>query len=111
MRLRIIVRSERTILFRNDDFYPLGNSFAWFSETELTGVHFTNPTNIVRIRWYGHIVKAMRSGQDKSRGNDRATAESPRRMLNITRDTGEFLSVLVRATSARRVLELETSNG
>jgi predicted O-methyltransferase YrrM len=32
-------------------------------------------------------------------------------MLNITRDTGEFLSVLVRATTARRVLELGTSNG
>ncbi|PYJ34889.1 MAG: methyltransferase [Verrucomicrobia bacterium] len=43
--------------------------------------------------------------------NDRATTERPRRMLNITRDTGEFLSLLVRATSARRVLELGTSNG
>ena len=43
--------------------------------------------------------------------NDGATAERPRRMLNITRDTGEFLSVLVQATSARRVLEIGTSNG
>jgi predicted O-methyltransferase YrrM len=43
--------------------------------------------------------------------NDRVTTERPRRMLNITRDTGEFLSVLVRATSARRVLEIGTSNG
>lgn len=43
--------------------------------------------------------------------NDNATAERPRRMLNITRDTGEFLSVLVRATAARRVLEIGTSNG
>ena len=32
-------------------------------------------------------------------------------MLNITRDTGEFLAVLVRATGARRVLEIGTSNG
>jgi len=32
-------------------------------------------------------------------------------MLNITRDTGEFLSVLVMAVSARRVLEIGTSNG
>jgi predicted O-methyltransferase YrrM len=32
-------------------------------------------------------------------------------MLNITRDTGEFLSLLVRATSARRILEIGTSNG
>lgn len=43
--------------------------------------------------------------------NDGVTAERSRRMLNITRDTGEFLSVLVRATNARRVLEIGTSNG
>jgi predicted O-methyltransferase YrrM len=45
------------------------------------------------------------------KANDSATAERSRRMLNITRDTGEFLSVLVRATVARRVLEIGTSNG
>ena len=43
--------------------------------------------------------------------NDSANAERSQRMLNITRDTGEFLSVLVRATAARRVLEIGTSNG
>ena len=43
--------------------------------------------------------------------NDRAMSERSRRMLNITRDTGEFLAVLVRATVARRVLEIGTSNG
>ena len=43
--------------------------------------------------------------------NDSATCERPRRMLNITRDTGEFLAVLVCATLARRVLEIGTSNG
>jgi predicted O-methyltransferase YrrM len=43
--------------------------------------------------------------------NDAATDDRPRRMLNITRDTGEFLAVLVRATAARRVLEIGTSNG
>lgn len=43
--------------------------------------------------------------------NDSATADRPRRMLNITRDTGEFLSVMVRAIRARRVLEIGTSNG
>ena len=42
---------------------------------------------------------------------DAATNDRPRRMLNITRDTGEFLAVLVRATAARRVLEIGTSNG
>jgi predicted O-methyltransferase YrrM len=43
--------------------------------------------------------------------NDAATSDRSRRMLNITRDTGEFLTVLVRATAARRVLEIGTSNG
>jgi predicted O-methyltransferase YrrM len=43
--------------------------------------------------------------------NDAATSERPRPMLNVTRDTGELLVVLVRATSARRVLEIGTSNG
>ena len=43
--------------------------------------------------------------------NDGANTQRPRRMLNITRDTGELLAVLVRATVARRVLEIGTSNG
>lgn len=43
--------------------------------------------------------------------NDAVVSERPRRMLNITRDTGEFLSVLVQATNAQRVLEIGTSNG
>src|SRR4029453_12096110 len=43
--------------------------------------------------------------------NDAWTAERMRRILNFTRDTGEFLAVLVRATLARRVLEIGTSNG
>jgi predicted O-methyltransferase YrrM len=43
--------------------------------------------------------------------NDGAIADRPRRMLNITRDTGEFLSVLMRAMNAQRVLEIGTSNG
>ncbi|MDX1375797.1 MAG: class I SAM-dependent methyltransferase [Burkholderiales bacterium] len=45
------------------------------------------------------------------RTNDAATRERARRMLNITRDTGELLSVLVRATGARALLEIGTSNG
>ena len=45
------------------------------------------------------------------KANDASHTERPRRMLNITRDTGELLAVLVRATIARRVLEIGTSNG
>jgi predicted O-methyltransferase YrrM len=43
--------------------------------------------------------------------NDATITDRPRRMLNITRDTGELLAVLVRAMNATRVLEIGTSNG
>ena len=43
--------------------------------------------------------------------NDSAVNEPAGRMLNITRDTGQFLALLVLATAARRVLEIGTSNG
>jgi len=43
--------------------------------------------------------------------NDATITDRPRRMLNITRDTGEFLAVLVKAMNAKRVLEIGTSNG
>ncbi len=45
------------------------------------------------------------------RANDAENADRPRRMLNITPDTGEFLELLVRATNSKRVLEIGTSNG
>lgn len=43
--------------------------------------------------------------------NDAHETARARRMLNITADTGELLSVLVRFGNARRVLEIGTSNG
>ncbi|MBB5191775.1 putative O-methyltransferase YrrM [Silvimonas terrae] len=43
--------------------------------------------------------------------NDSQETGHGRRMLNITRDTGEFLAVMVLATAARRILEIGTSNG
>jgi predicted O-methyltransferase YrrM len=45
------------------------------------------------------------------KANDSSTTDWSRRMLNITHDTGEFLSVLIRAMHAQRVLEIGTSNG
>lgn len=58
------------------------------------------------------VLEALKSELEHfGAANDRATDERSRRMLNITRDTGEFLSVLVRATGARRMLEIGTSNG
>src|SRR6185436_12444006 len=43
--------------------------------------------------------------------NDATITDRPRRMLNITRDTGELLAVLIKCMQARRVLEIGTSNG
>ena len=45
------------------------------------------------------------------KANDAVHGEHSQRMLNITHETGEFLSVLVRAMHARRILEIGTSNG
>ena len=43
--------------------------------------------------------------------NDARETERPKRMLNITRDTGRLLWILVRAIGATRILEVGTSNG
>lgn len=43
--------------------------------------------------------------------HDRTMTAPDQRLRNITRDTGQFLAVLVRATEARRILEVGTSNG
>ena len=43
--------------------------------------------------------------------NDRRYDEYSRRMMNIPRETGQFLQVLVMAARARRILEIGTSNG
>jgi carbohydrate kinase (thermoresistant glucokinase family) len=43
--------------------------------------------------------------------HDARTTERAERLLNITPETGAFLALLVRATGARRILEIGTSNG
>jgi len=48
-----------------------------------------------------------RFGED----NDARQTARPRRMLNITRDTGRLLWILVKATRAARIVEVGTSNG
>src|SRR6188508_2045312 len=59
-----------------------------------------------------HVLEALKSELEFfGKANDTATTERAHRMLNISRDTGEFLAVLVRATAATRVLEIGTSNG
>ena len=47
-----------------------------------------------------------KTGED----NDARETARPKRMLNITRDTGRLLWILVRAMGATRILEVGTSN-
>lgn len=42
--------------------------------------------------------------------NDAREAERPKRMLNITPDTGQLLWILIRVSRATRILEVGTSN-
>ena len=49
--------------------------------------------------------------EEFGRANDARETDHARRMLNITRDTGEFLLLLARAVEARRILEIGTANG
>jgi predicted O-methyltransferase YrrM len=52
------------------------------------------------------LERVARFGED----NDARETARPKRMLNITRDTGRLIWVLVRATGATRILEVGTSN-
>ncbi|TAK81629.1 MAG: O-methyltransferase [Betaproteobacteria bacterium] len=57
-------------------------------------------------------VEALKAELERfGKENDAAKTARAERMLNITRDTGELLSVLARAMAARRILEIGTSNG
>lgn len=57
------------------------------------------------------LQKLLSELEQFGESNDQNNSERSHRMLNITRDTGEFLSVLIRATNAQRILEIGTSNG
>ena len=52
------------------------------------------------------LERLAKLGED----NDARETERPKRMLNITRDTGRLLWIIVRATGATRILEVGTSN-
>jgi predicted O-methyltransferase YrrM len=52
------------------------------------------------------LEKLARFGED----NDARETARPKRMLNVTRDTGRLLWILVRAARATRILEVGTSN-
>ncbi len=43
--------------------------------------------------------------------NDLIETDKSKKYLNITRDTGQFLKLIVKTTKAKRILEVGTSNG
>lgn len=57
------------------------------------------------------IERLLRALETEGSVNDDKAASRSEKMLNITRDTGEFFALLVKATQADTVLEIGTSNG
>ncbi|MES2740148.1 MAG: O-methyltransferase [Pseudomonadota bacterium] len=58
-----------------------------------------------------HIAALLEELEAFGIEHDRTHCARAERMLNITRDTGQLLAVLIKAGAARRVLEIGTSNG
>jgi predicted O-methyltransferase YrrM len=58
-----------------------------------------------------HLAALLAELEQFGNAHDEGAVNRKERMLNITPDTGEFLTVLVRATRATQVLEIGTSNG
>ena len=57
------------------------------------------------------VAELLRNLYEFGVQHDTKTGDRVRRMLNITPDTGLFLSILLRATKAKNVLEVGTSDG
>jgi predicted O-methyltransferase YrrM len=57
------------------------------------------------------LLDLLRELEAFGKANDAAHGDRRQKMLNITRDTGVFLSLLVQASRSSSVLEIGTSNG
>jgi predicted O-methyltransferase YrrM len=57
------------------------------------------------------LLELLRELEAFGVANDAESSDRRQKMLNITHDTGVFLSMLVQACRARSVLEIGTSNG
>ncbi len=58
-----------------------------------------------------HLLDLLAELEGFGLANDERAAARADRLLNITRDTGVFLHLLIQALRARRILEIGTSNG
>jgi len=57
------------------------------------------------------LLELLRELEAFGTANDAASSDRRQKMLNITHDTGVFLSMLIQASRSRSVLEVGTSNG
>src|SRR5689334_23316988 len=57
------------------------------------------------------LEQLLKDLEEYGESHDAATTDHGARMLNITRDTGVFLSMLIRLQRPARILEVGTSNG
>lgn len=62
--------------------------------------------------WYPPTLRSQLEALERhGAAHDAVTADRAQRLLNITPDTGAFLAIEVQVTSAKRILEIGTSNG
>jgi len=57
------------------------------------------------------LLERLRELEEFGKSNDAAASDRSRKMLNITHDTGIFLSILIQTGRCKNVLEIGTSNG
>jgi predicted O-methyltransferase YrrM len=57
------------------------------------------------------LIPLLKELEQYGAQNDERISNHSKKMLNITPDTGAFLSLLIQATRSRRILEIGTSNG
>ena len=57
------------------------------------------------------FASLLRELETQGSDNDARALNKAEKYLNITRDTGEFLAVLVKACKAQHIMEIGTSNG
>jgi predicted O-methyltransferase YrrM len=57
------------------------------------------------------LIELLRELEEFGEANDAATDDRSRKMLNITHDTGMFLTMLIKTGNCKNVLEVGTSNG
>src|ERR1700719_559547 len=59
---------------------------------------------------YEALLQLLREIEERGRANDARESDRARKMLNLEAGTAQLVSILLRSSGARRVLEIRTSN-